>query len=511
MKRILSVISLVAALALTGCSQQAPPQQAVSKQACNYTSVQARVQPNNSTPWTQTLSITQGQSFTVGAFKNGWGVLVDAGSSSLTVRDGSIVNTVSNLQVFTPSHAGTYYFVVQCGSLSETATVTVTSNITRYDLTQFLFNPNTEAANVFSTYDKNGVITAYDQPIRAYKTNALGLTSVPAGGQGFYIAKNFDGSINSSTDFEEYYYDASHIRLVRDTSWDRGCDNGEPGSFELRDSVTNTLGGKFLPRFVDIPNGGSVRLTVGDFFIVARSETTGKVCESQFASPNQPTRRQLEIKFYPQFTLPKTGKQLNNVLTVAVLTGPGEGETYYYARDTVRNIYGWVGFGGTGGNVSGFLKGVTNPYAIGVNRYPTPCTQATSYKWWSAAPPMYTQVGFKDGLDYGASNSVSAVSGYLAYGPYDPGFGKGTHRADAYLWIDNNVGTDVVATMDVTILGGRITLARKNITRNMFSSARTFQWIPLTFNDPWCGEVEVRVFWNRTSYMKFGQLTITKL
>lgn len=37
-----------------------------------------------------------------------------------------------------------------------------------------------------------------------------------------------------------------------------------------------------------------------------------------------------------------------------------------------------------------------------------------------------------------------------------------------------------------------------------------FTWIPVRFRDPWCDELEARVYWFGSSYMKYGQLSLTK-
>jgi ribosome modulation factor len=93
--------------------------------SCPFTSIQTRVQPNASTPWTQTLTITQGGSFTVGSFKNGWGVLTDCCTTISVTGPNGYSASPANLGVVTPPASGTYTVRAVCGSLAENATVTV--------------------------------------------------------------------------------------------------------------------------------------------------------------------------------------------------------------------------------------------------------------------------------------------------------------------------------------------------------------------------------------------------
>jgi hypothetical protein len=95
-------------------------------QGCPYGSVQARVQPNETVHWSPTLTVQVGQAFRVGSFMNNSGQFVDCPSCApITVTaPGGGTFSAANGSYVTASLAGTYRVVVNCGPLSDTATVT---------------------------------------------------------------------------------------------------------------------------------------------------------------------------------------------------------------------------------------------------------------------------------------------------------------------------------------------------------------------------------------------------
>ncbi len=97
----------------------------------------------------------------------------------------------------------------------------------------------------------------------------------------------------------------------------------------------------------------------------------------------------------------------------------------------------------------------------------------------------------------------------MVFGPYDSTFGQGQHTAQFWLMVDNNSGTDVVATIDVVSNYGSNNLAQRLIRRNEFVAANQWQVFTLEFNNPCFGLVESRVWWSGTVNMKFSQVTIT--
>jgi RHS repeat-associated protein len=106
---------------------------------------------------------------------------------------------------------------------------------------------------------------------------------------------------------------------------------------------------------------------------------------------------------------------------------------------------------------------------------------------------------------YAGSDSATA----MVYGPYDNTFGQGHHTAQFTLIVDNNSGSDVVATLDVVTGYGGNMLTQRQIHRNEFSGTNQWQTFTLEFDNPCFGLVEGRVWWNGTVSMKFSQLTVT--
>ena len=128
--------------------------------------------------------------------------------------------------------------------------------------------------------------------------------------------------------------------------------------------------------------------------------------------------------------------------------------------------------------------------------------------WTATSPSLGHATGQQEGSNwavYVASHSPNA----MVFGPYDSTFGQGQHTAQFWLMVDNNSGTDVVATIDVVTNYGSNNLAQRLIRRNEFVAANQWQVFTLEFNNPCFGLVESRVWWSGTVNMKFSQVTIT--
>ncbi|MBL8971182.1 MAG: M23 family metallopeptidase, partial [Myxococcales bacterium] len=97
---------------------------------CPYGSVQARVHRDATSPWAQTMAIVAGRSFQVAAFHDGSGQLTRSGTTIEVTGPGGFSASPANLGQVTPTAPGTYTVRVACGSLSETATVTVKAQTT---------------------------------------------------------------------------------------------------------------------------------------------------------------------------------------------------------------------------------------------------------------------------------------------------------------------------------------------------------------------------------------------
>jgi RHS repeat-associated protein len=108
---------------------------------------------------------------------------------------------------------------------------------------------------------------------------------------------------------------------------------------------------------------------------------------------------------------------------------------------------------------------------------------------------------------YAGSDSATA----MVYGPYDTTYGQGHHTAQFKLMVDNNSGSDVVATLDVVTGYGGNVLATREIRRSDFTAANQWQNFTLQFDNPCFGLFEARVWWAGNANLKFAQLTITPL
>lgn len=120
----------------------------ISTAQCQYSSTQARVQPDISQPWKQSYTIDQGQRFNVGSFHNGTGQF--ASDTTLTVTGPNYSATFVNGQQVKTLNPGTYTLKVttngRTGSAcEETATVIVrrVSATCSYSSTQARVQKNT--------------------------------------------------------------------------------------------------------------------------------------------------------------------------------------------------------------------------------------------------------------------------------------------------------------------------------------------------------------------------------
>jgi hypothetical protein len=127
--------------------------------------------------------------------------------------------------------------------------------------------------------------------------------------------------------------------------------------------------------------------------------------------------------------------------------------------------------------------------------------------WNAASGSLGHQVGHLEGTDWVATAGVDAAA-YIVYGPYDNTFGQGHHFAQFKLLIDNNSGTDTVATLDVITNYGSTVLAQRQVHRNEFSAPNQWQTFTLQFDNPCFGLVEARIYWNGSATTRFQQSVI---
>ncbi len=129
--------------------------------------------------------------------------------------------------------------------------------------------------------------------------------------------------------------------------------------------------------------------------------------------------------------------------------------------------------------------------------------------WWAGNTLHLT--GAYQGSDWQVRPGIDAP-GYMVYGPYDARFGRGEHKADYYLQVDDNTTARnrVIASLKVyTRQGGRI-LAQRDLTRRDFLAANTWQFFTLHFENPCFEQVETAIYWHGNAQLLFGQVFIEK-
>lgn len=135
---------------------------------------------------------------------------------------------------------------------------------------------------------------------------------------------------------------------------------------------------------------------------------------------------------------------------------------------------------------------------------------ATGRFWWHAGNTHHL-TGSYHGSDWRVRPGIDKP-GYMVYGPYDTRFGRGEHKADYYLQVDDNTTSPntVIASLKVyTRLGGRI-LAHRDLTRRDFTAANTWQFFTVRFDNPCFEQVETAIYWHGNAQFVFGQVFIEK-
>jgi hypothetical protein len=185
------------------------------------------------------------------------------------------------------------------------------------------------------------------------------------GGSGrFVIVKGTDGA-----GFEEWAVDATYLRIRLDTTWayelpdhtwcDVKCGVNDGSNCQQRwntnpndprngrspsspwvftqygDAKNPALGAPWIPRKLQLPMGGSTQFTTQMVIQGARRDTCG-TCDVNFGTrPGQSVGRTVKA------TRMASWNGWNDVVELRVLSGPGAGEVYDYARGK-----GWIGFNG---------------------------------------------------------------------------------------------------------------------------------------------------------------------
>lgn len=191
---------------------------------------------------------------------------------------------------------------------------------------------------------------------------------VPMGMQGgagrFVIVKSTSGD-----GFEEWSVDGDWLRIRTDTTWayeetpggawcDVKCGGNEPGTCQQRwntnpndprnglsptspwaytvyhEPGNPSVGARWIQRKLSLPAGGATEFTT-QMEIKGADRNSCNACSVNFATkPGQSVSRRVLARRYSSWN------GFSDVVHLTVLSGPGQGEQYFYARGQ-----GWVGFG----------------------------------------------------------------------------------------------------------------------------------------------------------------------
>lgn len=158
------------------------------------------------------------------------------------------------------------------------------------------------------------------------------------GRSGFFIIKNVQGN-----NFEEFSYDANYIYHHRDTTWATGFSRnvkcagtnddayftlldgsyGDPCSAYQQDASRE--GGAWVPRMMGVGDVHTRALTVVGF-----NKRTCECCRTEHTGTTTLSMKLVSVGKWREF---------DDVVRIAVLAGPGQGENFYVAKG-----YGWVGW-----------------------------------------------------------------------------------------------------------------------------------------------------------------------
>ncbi len=289
----------------------------------------------------------------------------------------------------------------------------------------------------------------------------------------------------TQTGSQQYTYDRWGNRTINPASWGTGINNKQ---FTV-DTTTNRLG---------VPGGQPGTMSY---------DNSGNLTTDSYSSfgarlydaDNKMTAAQDGFAGWSYYTYDADGKRtrrkVNNQETWDIYGFEGELLAEYPASGAASSPNKENGYR------NGELLVTTKGASCGAGYIGT--------KTWSATSgSLGHNTGQQEGTDWAAYVSSHGAQ-HMAYGPYDSTFGKGRHQAQFLLQVDNTSGTDVVATLDVVVGFGTVVLAQRQIKRNEFTAANTWQWFTVDFDNPCFGTVEARIFWNDTTNMKFRELKIS--
>ncbi|MCM3626089.1 hypothetical protein M3194_01750 [Paenibacillus glycanilyticus] len=128
----------------------------------------------------------------------------------------------------------------------------------------------------------------------------------------------------------------------------------------------------------------------------------------------------------------------------------------------------------------------------------------TEYKYEAEGTLVGHGTGHLDGNGWLAQTSIDAPNQHMVYGPYATDIPVGANQAFFDMIIDNNTANnDVIVTVDVRDNTNGQILATRDITRQEWTKAGSYERFNLSFNNPTAGHaIEFRVYWYGRAYTK---------
>jgi hypothetical protein len=121
---------------------------------------------------------------------------------------------------------------------------------------------------------------------------------------------------------------------------------------------------------------------------------------------------------------------------------------------------------------------------------------------------LYHAIGRADGDGWSAATDPDG-SGQMIYGPYATDIAGGSHTATYRMLVDNNTADNgTVVTVDVFDATANTVLASRDVTRQQWASASTYQNFDLNFSNTAGHSLEFRVYWHDISYVKVDRIDI---
>lgn len=345
MRNIRAILCFIGLFMLTAHAVQA---------SCPYSTVQIRVQPDTSTPWSHSTTVQVGSHVHVGVFQNGWGVPVAPGTVTVYATEGSFsqpVQLTNGWEAWRSSnYPATWHFHAYCGGVyRESASAT----FTLIDVLSYVKPGGVNGVNFSVISDKGN-------PWRTFSKNNGNIGErLP----GFFITKgNLDYSTYKAWNFEQMIYDSQWIYLVRDTSWTSRCFDNWREAGMLVFSLQNgqwVRGGRHFPRY--IANGTSVNTGTKYIQGVEKKQNAndhgaqeGRWCNAQYSGS---TYSVVRADLLTSHTV--GNRTFNDVLKLSITEGSGAGDAWWFAKG-----YGLIRFGD--GNQNERYSFIQNPYEIDV-------------------------------------------------------------------------------------------------------------------------------------------------